>query len=426
MLEDGDHAGLRPRPRCDSKVETVSESARTILHVDLDAFYAAVEVREDPALRGKPVVVGADPRGGRGRGVVTAASYEARVFGIHSAMPISQAWRRCPHAVYLRPRLRLYAAVSARYMAILERFTDLVEPLSIDEAFLDVTGSRALFGDGPSIARQIKDAVRGEEGLTASIGVAPSKFLAKIASDLRKPDGLVVVAADGVAEFLADLPVQRLWGAGPKAMRGFAQLGAATIGAVARLPLERLSETFGDALGAHFHALARGHDPRPVVPDRRRKSVGHESTFLEDVRDRAVVRQTVLELVEEVSRRLRRAGLRGQAVHLKLRTADFTTVTRQETLPFPADTTDAIWPAAERLLAKADDGMQAIRLLGVSLSLFDGERQLPLFEPPGVAQSRRVARAVDTLVDRFGPDVVTRGTTGKKKTPPQRRGGAEN
>ena len=393
----------------------MSEVPRSILHVDLDAFYAAVEVRERPELAGRPVVVGADPRGGRGRGVVAAASYEARAVGIHSAMPISQAFRRCPGAVYLRPRMRLYATVSTRFMAILERYTDLVEPLSIDEAFLDVTASRALFGDGEAIAHRIKRDVRREEGITASIGVAPSKFVAKIASDLRKPDGLVVVPPDGVAAFLEALPVQRLWGAGPRAMAGFRQLGVTSIGAVARLPLARVVETFGDGLGAHFHALARGDDPRAVVPERRRKSVGHETTFLEDVHDRAVVRRTLLALVEEVGRRLRRAGLRGQVVHLKLRSADFTTLTRQATLPVAADTTDAIWPAAERLLEKADDGAQAIRLVGVSVSLFDGERQLTLFEPPGLERARRVARAVDSLVDRFGPGVVGRGD------PPRRR-----
>ncbi len=195
---------------------------RTILHVDLDAFFAAVEVRERPELRGTPVVVGADPRGGRGRGVVAAASYEARTFGIHSAMPISEAYRRCPGAAYLRPRGALYAEVSRRFMAILRRYTDLVEALSIDEAFLDVTASRSLFGDGEAIARRIKDDVRREEGVVASVGVAPSKFLAKIASDLRKPDALVVVAPDRVGEFLAELPVERLWGAGRRRWSGFA------------------------------------------------------------------------------------------------------------------------------------------------------------------------------------------------------------
>ena len=257
----------------------MTAAPRTILHVDLDAFYAAVEVRENPALAGRPVVVGADPRGGRGRGVVAAASYEARAFGIHSAMPIGQAYRRCPSAAFLRPRGRLYAAVSERFMAILARYTDMVEPLSIDEAFLDVTDSGALFGDGETITRRIRHDVRTEERLTASIGVAPSKFLAKIASDVGKPDGLVMVRTDGVEAFLRDLPVQRLWGAGPKSLAGFQRLGAATIGAVARLPVEQLVAVFGQALGQHFHALASGRDPRAVLPDHQRRSVGRESTF---------------------------------------------------------------------------------------------------------------------------------------------------
>ena len=366
-------------------------------------------MRENPALAGRPVVVGADPRGGRGRGVVAAASYEARRYGIHSAMPISQAYRRCPTAVYLRPRGRLYAAVSTRFMAILARYTDLVEPLSIDEAFLDVTASRALFGDGTAIARRIKDEVRREERITVSIGVAPSKFVAKIASDIGKPDGLVVVPIDGVAAFLRDLPVQRLWGAGPKSLAGFQRLGATTIGAVAECPVARLVEVFGDGLGQHFHALARGRDPRKVVADSQRKSVGHESTFAEDVHDRGAVERTLLELVEQVARRLRRHELLGQTVHLKLRTADFTTVTRQAALPAPADTTDAIWPVARRLLAKADQTRQAIRLIGVSVSLFEGERQLALFSSRD-DRHRRVARAVDRLTEKFGADVVKRGS----------------
>jgi nucleotidyltransferase/DNA polymerase involved in DNA repair len=384
-------------------------SPRTILHVDLDAFYAAVEVRENPALAGRPVVVGADPRGGRGRGVVAAASYEARAFGIHSAMPIGQAYRRCPTAAFLRPRGRLYAAVSERFMAILARYTDLVEPLSIDEAFLDVTASAALFGDGAAIARRIKDDVRREERISASIGVAPSKFLAKIASDLRKPDGLVVVPPDGTEAFLRDLPVQRLWGAGPKSLAGFQRLGTATIGAVARLPVERLIDVFGPALGQHFHTLASGHDPRAVLRDHQRKSVGRESTFAEDVHDRAVVEQTLLALVEQVARRLRRHSLMGQTVHLKLRTADFTTITRQEQLPAPADTSEALWPAARRLLAKADRTRQAIRLIGVSVSLFEGEQQLALFSDRE-DRHRRVAQALDRLTEKFGSEAIKRGS----------------
>lgn len=387
----------------------MSAVPRTILHVDLDAFFAAVEVRENPALAGRPVVVGADPCGGRGRGVVAAASYEARAYGIHSAMPIGQAYRRCPTAVFVRPRGRVYAAVSARFMAILARFTDLLEPLSIDEAFLDVSASRALFGEGAAIARRIKDVVRHEERLVASVGVAPSKFLAKLASELGKPDGLLVVPADGAVAFLRDVPVQRLWGAGPKSLGGFQRLGARTIGAVARLPVERLVEVFGDGLGQHFHALARGEDPRPVVADQRRKSMGRETTFAQDVRDRAAVEQALRELVEEVARRLRQHGVTAQTVHLKLRSADFSTVTRQAQLSAPADTSDALWPVARRLLAKADRTRQAIRLVGIAVSLSAAERQLGLF-PAREDRQRRVARAVDQLADRFGADIVRRGS----------------
>lgn len=366
-------------------------------------------MRERPELAGRPVIVGADPRGGRGRGVVTAASYAARVFGVHSAMPISHAWRRCPQGVYLRPRMALYAQVSKRFMAILARYTDLVEPLSIDEAFLDVTASRALFGDGAAIARRIKAEVQAEERITASIGVAPNKFVAKIASDLRKPDGLVVVPADGVAAFLAPLPVGRLWGAGPRALAGFRRLGATTIGDVSRLPAARLEEEFGPLLGAHFHRLAQGEDARRVDPDQARKSVGRETTFDIDVADREQVARTLLDLVEQVARRLRRAGLAGRVVHVKLRTADFATVTRQCALEAPADTTEAIWPTARALLAKADTTRQAIRLVGVSLSDFAGAAQLGLFASARDQRRRRVAHAVDALVARYGSDVVRRG-----------------
>lgn len=381
---------------------------RTILHVDLDAFFASVEVRENPALAGKPVVVGADPKGGRGRGVVAAASYEARAFGIRSAMPISQAYRRCPGAVYLRPRMKLYATASEQFLAMLRRYTDLVEPLSIDEAFLDVTGSQALFGDGETIARRIKSAVRGEQQLTASIGVAPSKFVAKIASDLRKPDGLVVVPAQDVRSFLAALAIGRMWGAGPKAVEQFRRIGVATIGDLARMPLERLAEVFGDGLAGHFHQLARGIDPREVNPESERKSIGRETTFPYDLEDRAIVERTLLQLVEEVARRLRSEGTAGQIVTVKLRTGDFVTVTRRETLVRPADTTEQIWPVARRLLARADRTGRPVRLIGVSLSMLAEAAQLSLFDPGGAQKQRRVADAVDSITARFGDKAITR------------------
>ncbi|MFW6089487.1 MAG: DNA polymerase IV, partial [Gemmatimonadota bacterium] len=296
----------------------IAAGVRTILHVDMDAFFAAVEVREDPALRGRPVVVGADPQGGEGRGVVSTANYEARKYGIHSAQPISQAWRRCPHAVFLRPRGRLYAEVSRQVFDVFAAYTDLVEPLGIDEAFLDVTASRRLFGEGPALARRLKGDVDDATGLTASVGVAAAKFVAKIASDLRKPDGLVVVEAGTEAEFLAPLPVRRLWGAGPKALEKLRALGCTTIGDVAGLDPAVLERRFGEAFGGRFHRLARGVDDRPVHTGRDRKSLGKETTFAEDRTDRTAVERTLLGLCERVATACRRKEIAGTTVTVKL------------------------------------------------------------------------------------------------------------
>jgi len=382
---------------------------RTILHVDLDAFYAAVEMREQPAIAGKPVVVGADPMGGRGRGVVAAASYAARQFGIRSAMPISQAYRRCPTAIFLRPRMELYARESRRFLEILARYTDLIEPISIDEAFLDVTASRALYGDGTTIARAIKAAIQSEQRLTASIGVAPTKFVAKIASEIDKPDGLVVVPPGGVDAFLRPLPVERLWGAGSKAVARLHRLGAHTIGDLAAIGDARVVAAFGESLGQHFLDLARGIDPRAVTPDHERKSIGRESTFGEDVADRAVVERRLFELVEEVAQRMRRAGVVGRVVTVKFRTAEFVTVTRRETLPAAADTVEALWPVARTLLRRADDHAHAVRLVGVSLSSFSAAGQLSLFDTPLRQKQARLARAIDAVTKRFGARAIRHG-----------------
>jgi nucleotidyltransferase/DNA polymerase involved in DNA repair len=389
--------------------------SRTILHVDMDAFYAAVEARDRPEIAGRPIVVGADPKGGRGRGVVAACNYEARGYGIRSAMPISEAYRRCPDAAYLRPRFHRYARASERVMAILERYSDLIEPLSIDEAFLDVTASTTLFGDGVQIARRIKDDVRREEGLTASVGVAPNKFLAKLASDLGKPDGLTVVAPDGESEFLRGLPVERLWGVGPKTAPRFHGLGLRTIGDVAAAPIGRLAATFGRTSAEHFHGLASGRDDRPVVSDRERKSLGHEVTFDEDVADRDVVRRTLLELADRLAQGLRHRRIAGRTVTVKLRTADFTTLTRRRTSPDSLTTTETIYPIARELLADADPGTQAVRLVGVSVSGLheaNAAEQLSLFtDPPARRRERgdRVAKAVDWIVRKFGPRAIRRG-----------------
>lgn len=384
-------------------------SARTILHVDMDAFFAAVEVRENPRLIGRPVVVGANPRGGRGRGVVAAASYEAREYGIHSAMPIAEAYRRCPHAAYLRPRGSLYGAVSRRILAMLERYTELVEPLSIDEAFLDVTASEALFGDGAAIARAIKREILEQESLTASVGVASSKFIAKLASDLRKPDGLVQVRPGSERRFLAPLEIERLWGAGPKTLEGLHRLGIRTFGDMERLEPDELIRAFGKVSGRRFHRLSRGLDDRPVLPDRERKSLGKEITFEADVMDRRVVERTLLRLCEQVAAALRRKDLAGTTVTVKLRWQGFDTVTRQTTLARPVDTFEGIWPVAVRLLRIADRKKRRVRLVGVTLSGLrrSSAGQLSLFEA-GERPDRRVASAIDALKLRFGRRAVTR------------------
>jgi DNA polymerase-4 len=381
-------------------------SARAILHVDMDAFYAAVEQRDRPELAGRPVIVGADPRG---RGVVAAASYEARRFGVHSAMPISRAYRLCPQGVYLPVDMAKYAGVSARIMRILREYTPLVEPLSLDEAFLDVTASRALFGPALEIARTIKTHIRRDVALTASAGVAPNKFLAKIASDLRKPDGLVEVRPGREAAFLRDLPIARLWGVGPAAADELAALGVRTIGQLARLPRRTMAGRLGSG-GAHLWELAQGRDDRPVEPWEDPKSIGAEETFGRDTGDLERLRVTLLSQAERIAAELREQGLRGRTVTLKLRFADFHTVTRRDTTD--AASADGVeifrraWTALERLPRP-----QPIRLIGVSVSglVRDAEaRQLGLFERTG--RGEQVGRLADELRARFGPDAVRRAS----------------
>lgn len=380
-------------------------SPRTILHLDMDAFYAAVEQRDHPQLRGQPVIVGADPKGGRGRGVVATASYEARRFGVGSAMAISEAWRRCPQGIYVRPDMEKYAAVSHEVMEVMRRFTDRVEPISIDEAFLDVTASQRLFGDGEQIARALKAELVAHTRLTASVGVASSKLVAKIASDLRKPDGLVVVPPGTEAAFLAPLPIRRLWGVGPRTEEDLARLGVRTIGELAALDGERLARR----LGSHGHdllALARGEDGRAVIADAEGpKSIGQEHTFDSDTASRHLLRRTLLELCDAVARRLRHHGLRARTVTLKYRDEDFRTVTRARTMAEATDSGEALFETAWLLFA-AVHGERRVRLLGVSSSNFPGEAQLGLFAP----EPRGVDRALDAVNDRFGQGAVVRAS----------------
>jgi len=377
---------------------------RTILHLDMDAFYAAVEQRDRPELRGRPVIVGADPKGGRGRGVVSTASYEARRFGVGSAMPISVAYRLCPAGVYLPVDMEKYAAVSKQVMAILRGVTDLVEPLSIDEAFLDVTASRRALGTGDVIARRLKDEIRATTGLTASVGVATCKLVAKIASDLRKPDGLVVVAPGTEAEFLAPLPVRRLWGVGPKTEEGLATVGVQTIGDLAALAADTVSKRLGTH-GQDLLELARGIDDRPVLTEAEAKSLGQEHTYDEDTADTARLRKTLLDLADGVAARLRAADLRCRTVTLKYRDETFHTVTRAETLADPTDSGRRLFDVAWRLMAGVH-GRRKVRLLGIYASGLGAERQLDLF----AAGSPAVDRLRDRVVERFGDGSLTRAS----------------
>lgn len=396
---------------------TARHDPREIIHLDMDAFYAAVEVLDDPSLAGKPVIVG----GNRERGVVTSASYEARPFGVHSAQPMAAAARLCPHGIFLPVRMARYREVSEAIFGIFHRFTPLVEPLSIDEAFLDVTGSRRLFGRSEQIAREIKRLIREEVGLTASAGIASTKFVAKIASDLRKPDGLVIVPHEKTQAFLDPLPITRLWGVGQVTFRALRRLGVSTIGDLRRIPVERLRTEFGKH-GEQIHNLSRGIDPRPVEPDRPVKSIGGEETFPADLTSGEVLKRELLSLATRVARRARRHGLAGRTVTLKVKYGDFQLVTRSTTLEAPTDDAAEMYGTCCHLLRKTMAGQRPVRLLGICLSgLASGNPagQMSLLEGPGDALQRRkrLHEALDALADRFGEDAVVPGMLLAKPNP---------
>jgi DNA polymerase IV len=381
-----------------------------ILHVDMDAFYASVEQRDRPEIQGHPVIVGGSPEG---RGVVSAASYEARQYGIHSAMPAATAVRQCPHAVFVRPRIGHYAEISRQIHEIFERFTPLVEPLALDEAFLDVRGSVRLFGSPVEIARRIRTTIREELNLVASVGVAPNKFLAKVASDLEKPDGLVVVDKGSEQEFLDPLPVGRLWGVGRVAGRAFEQLGIRTIRQLRGMPQDVLTSKFGSA-GEHLWNLAHGIDDRSVVPDHQAKSISHETTFEQDIGDREILRGWLLDLTDQVARRVRAHGLRGRTVQLKVRFSDFRTITRSQSLPEPTNVTDEIWQTVSHLFdSRLPTPVPPVRLIGMGVSGLDGsgEHQAMLFDGEQRERQTRLDTTTDEIRERFGSAAIGRAAS---------------
>ncbi len=380
---------------------------RIIVHVDMDAFFAAVEQLMNPSLRGKPVIVGADPKGGKGRGVVSTASYEARKYGVHSAMPISRAYALCPHGIYLRPNGKVYARYSRQVMEILQQFSPQLEQISIDEAFLDVTHSVHLWPSVTALGQAIKERIVQETGLTASVGIAPSKSVAKIASDFQKPDGLTVVPPDKVLEFLGALPIRKLWGVGDKTLQHLQALGVNTVAQLREIPLEVLTAQFGKG-GAHLYAMARGLDDRPVGEEETVKSVSNEHTFDTDVTDAELLVDTLMVLAEKVAHRLRQQNIRGKTIHLKLRYFNFRTLTRSRTLPIYTALTEEIFTVARELLESNWDYQTPVRLLGVGVSHLVSEQQVQLSIWDVENEKKlKAEKVLDELQQKFGPMGLT-------------------
>jgi DNA polymerase IV len=379
-----------------------------VLHVDMDAFYASVEIRDRPELANLPVIVGHTG----GRGVVLSATYPARAFGVHSAMPVSRARRLCPQAIFIPPRHDLYAAVSKEVMAIFAAITPQVEPLALDEAFLDVSGALRRVGRPAAIAAMIRRQVAEQQNITCSVGVANCKFVAKIASVRCKPDGMLVVPTDGVLDFLHPLPVSALWGVGERTGQILARLGLRTIGDIAHTPVASLQRELGVAHGSHLAALAWGRDERSVVPQREEKSIGAEETFASDIDDPVVIRRELLRLSERTARSLRASGCVARTVVVKLRLANFTTITRSRTLPEPTDVARTIHQTACTLYEAAGLDRARLRLVGVRVTglvpASAAVTQLALGEEP--SPWREAERAVDEITRRFGRDAVRPAT----------------
>lgn len=381
-----------------------------ILHIDMDAFYASVEERDQPDLRGKPVIVGGTPEN---RGVVAAANYIARGFGIHSAMAAARAKRLCPNGIFLPSRIGYYAQISESIRQVFLNYTPQIEPLSLDEAFLDVSGSERLFGSSIEIGQQIKQRIQDELQLTASVGVAPNKLLAKIASDLEKPDGFVVVEPERVQSFLDPLPVERIWGVGRVTAQVFRKLGVLTIQDVRALPLHVLKQNFHDQ-GQHLWELSRGIDGRPIVSEREAKSISHEITFDLDIDNKETLRACVIDLADQVSGRLRARQLRGRTVHLKVRFSDFTSLTRSKTIAQSTCTSSEIWKAAETMfVTRLPAEHLPVRLLGIGISGLEHklDRQPFLFTDEDAITQSILDATSDQIKKRFGAASLSRGSS---------------
>jgi DNA polymerase-4 len=398
----------------------VTRSPEPILHVDMDAFYASVEVRRDPSLAGQPVLVG----GAGGRGVVASASYEARAYGVHSAMPMARALRLCPHAVVVSPDFAAYTEASARLREVLLSVTPLVEPLALDEAFLDVGGSVRLFGDPVAIGHLLRARIRAELALPASVGVAPNKYLAKLCSGKAKPDGVLHLRAADVEAFLRPLPVRDLWGVGEQTAAKLERFGLRRVDDVADVSLRTLERIVGPAVAAQLHTLANGADDRRVVPYEAAKGMSAEETFDRDVDDLAVLRRELLRLAEKVARRLRRGAVAARTITLKLRYANFSTITRSKTLTAPTDEATVLHREATALLDALRLERVRVRLIGVgttNLVPAEAARQLDLLTDDRWA---RLERAADVARGRFGEAAVTRGALLDDESVPPRSGDA--
>ena len=379
---------------------------RVILHLDMDAFFAAVEEREDPSLRGKPLLIGHDGP----RGVVATASYAARVFGCHSAQPMAVARRLCPHAVVLPVRMDLYRHASDRVFSILETVSPSIEPLSIDEAFADLTGTDRLLGPPADVARRTKRQIRAELSLTASVGLAPNKFLAKLASDMDKPDGLTVIGPDDVERVLPPLPVTRIWGVGKVTAERMRAYGITTIADLRRKDFAWLQKFFGSDAD-HYHRLARGQDDRPVVPDSDAKSIGHEQTFEVNVADPSEVKRVMFDQAEQVAARLRRHAVLARGVSLKIRFGDFQTINRSTTLPRPTGVSAELWTAAEELFDAWP--FHPVRLIGVTAErLTSGPTQQDLFPDPDRQRQQKLDALSDRINQKFGKRSIHRAGPG--------------